>query len=289
MDISNLPNITEVTSENFPALVLERSRQIPVLVDFWADWCGPCQMQMPVLHKLVDDYDGKFALAKVNTDEQRELAAQYNIRSLPTMHLYKNGELVEEVLAAQTESTLRNLLDRYIERESDRLRMQAREQFKAGATQQALTLLESAHTAEPDNHQVTLDYCELCVHSGQLELAEQLLEGLPHDVRNESDALRVRALLDFTRAAGEDADTAALEKVMAANPQDSATRYRLGAAQVLAGNWQAALDHFLYILQHDRQFNDDAGRKALLAVFELLGSEHELTGHYRRLMFNLLH
>jgi putative thioredoxin len=289
MNPGNLPNITDVTLETFQALVVERSRQVPVLVDFWADWCGPCQMQMPVLGKLVEDYAGKFVLAKVNTDEQRQLATQHNIRSLPTMHLYKDGERVEEILAAQTESTLRNLLDQYIERESDRLRTQARELLQAGETAQALALLESAHTAEPDNHQVTMDLSELCLKSDQLERAEQLLDVLPHDVRNEPGALRLRALLDFTRAAGTDADINALEQAVAGNPQDSAVRYRLGAAQLLAGNPEAAMESFLYILQHDRQFNDDAGRKALLGVFELLGNEHELTGRYRRRMFTALH
>ena len=87
-------NITDATADTFSAQVVERSHNIPVLVDFWADWCGPCQMQMPMLKKLVDDYNGKFALAKVNTDEQRELARTFNIRSLPTMHLYKNGKIV---------------------------------------------------------------------------------------------------------------------------------------------------------------------------------------------------
>ena len=112
-------NITDVTADTFTAEVVERSHTLPVLVDFWADWCGPCQMQMPMLKKLVDDYNGSFVLAKVNTDEQRELASSFNIRSLPTMHLYKNGEIVEQVLAAQTESDMRMLLERYVERASD--------------------------------------------------------------------------------------------------------------------------------------------------------------------------
>ena len=136
--MNELPLITDVDYESFETLVTARSQQLPVLVDYWADWCGPCQMQMPVLKKLVEDYAGGFALAKVNTDEQRELAQAHNIRSLPTMHLYKDGELVEEVLGAQTESTLRLLLDRYVERASDKLRDRAAGLFAAGEAEQAL-------------------------------------------------------------------------------------------------------------------------------------------------------
>jgi putative thioredoxin len=143
--------------------VIEQSHRVPVLVDYWADWCGPCQMQMPVLHKLVEEYAGKFVLAKVNTDEQRGLARDHGIRSLPTMRLYKNGELAEEILAAQTESTLRILLDRFIERESDRLREQAMETYQRGEPETALQMLRAARQAEPDNHQLTLDYARLCL------------------------------------------------------------------------------------------------------------------------------
>jgi putative thioredoxin len=245
-------------------------------------------MQMPVLKKLVGDYGGKFVLAKVNTDQQRELATQHNIRSLPTMRLYKHGEMVEEILAAQTESTLRILLDRHIERESDRLRSQARTVFEQGRHDQALELLAATHAQEPDNHQVTLDYAELCLAAGKADQTEQLLGELPFEVRSESEAMRVRALLDFTRAAGEVDDLAALERSVAAQPDDSALRYRLGAACVLDNRLDAALDNFLYLLQHDRRFQDDAGRKGMLAVFELLGNEGELVQSYRRRMSTAL-
>ncbi len=286
--MNDLQNITDVTLETFPAQVLERSRQAPVLVDYWADWCGPCQMQMPVLKKLVDEYAGKFVLAKINTDEQRELAVQHNIRSLPTMRLYKDGNMIEEILGAQTESTLRILLDRHIERESDQQRRQARTLFGQGEHTQALDLLATLHSLEPDNHQVTLDYAELSLASGQARQAQALLDELPFDVRNEAEALRLRARLDFMQAAGEAADIPTLEQAVAAQPNDSALRYRLGAACVLADRLEPALEQFMYLLQHDRGFQDDAGRKAMLAVFNLLGNEGELVSSYRRRMSTAL-
>jgi putative thioredoxin len=268
--------------------VLARSREVPVLVDYWAEWCGPCQMQLPVLKKLVEDYAGKFALAKVNTDVQRELAMQHNIRSLPTMRLFRNGEVVEEILGAQPESTLRALLDRYIERASDRVREQARALLAGGDAAGARALLSGARAQEPDSYPLLLDYAEATLAAGNAEEAEQLLQTLPLDVSHEPAALRLRALIDFTRAAGAPEDPATLEAQLAARPGDSELRYRLGAACVLAGRLEPALGHFLHLLQHDRGFRDDAGRKAMLAVFDLLGNEGELVTAYRRRMSRAL-
>jgi putative thioredoxin len=282
--MNSLQNISDVTSNTFTAQVLERSHALPVLVDYWAEWCGPCRMQLPVLHKLVEEYAGKFVIAKVNTDEQRELAMQHNIRSLPTMRIYRHGEIVEEISGAQTESTLRILLDRHIERDSDRVRTAARALFDAGQTDAALALLAEGHAGEPDNHALALELARLSVQAGHLDRAATLLDALPHEVRNESAALAVRALLDFTRAAGHTPDLGALLTRLEQAPDDSANRYRLGAALLLSGEPRAALDQFLYLLQYDRTFQEDAGRRALLAAFELLGKDHELATEYRRRM-----
>jgi putative thioredoxin len=224
--MNNLQYITDVSLESFPSAVLQASMQVPVLVDYWADWCGPCQMQMPMLHKLVEEYAGKFVIAKVNTDTERQLALQHNIRSLPTMRIYKQGEIVEEIAGAQTESALRILPNRHIERDTDRVRNQARQLFSAGAQQQALELLASTHATDPDDHQLTLDYASLCVRAGQLDQAEALLDALPHDVRNEADALGVRAVLDFSRVAGTAPDMAALQASLVSSPSDSAPARR---------------------------------------------------------------
>ena len=287
--MNDLPHISEVTSETFQSLVIDRSAQVPVLVDFWADWCGPCQMQMPVLQKLVTDYDGKFVLAKVNTDEQRELASANNIRSLPTMRIYRNGAVVEEILGAQTEGTLRVLLDRYIERPSDAHRTRARELFAAGDQAQALALLEEARQAEPDNHQLTLEYAGLNFRAGRTDVARELLDKLPRDIREEPEGRRLDALLDFAAAAPAGQSIAELQAAADAEPQDSERRYRLGCASVLQAQYEQAQEAFMHILTHDRNYHDDAARKALLALFSLLGDDDERVAAWRRRMFNALH
>jgi len=288
-DMNESQNIVNVTLDTFQAQVIEQSQHVPVLVDYWADWCGPCQMQMPVLQKLVEEYAGKFVLAKVNTDEQRELAREHGIRSLPTMRLFRRGEIVEEILGAQTESTLRILLDRYIERESDRIRASAIEAFQQGRRDEALQMLQQARQEEPDNHQLTLDYANLCLQAGRLEETEQLLAELPRDVRDETEAVQLRALLDFSKAALDAPPVEELERSVAANPDDMSLRYRLGAVHVLNDDMEAAMDAFMTILQRDRKFRDDIGRRSLLAVFDILGNESELVQRYRRQLFNALH
>lgn len=287
--MSELGNILDITNETFQTQVLEQSQQAPVLVDYWAEWCGPCQMQMPVLRKLVEEYAGKFVLAKVNTDEQRELAREHGIRSLPTMRLYKRGEMVEEILGAQTESTLRILLDRHIERASDKTRLQAMESYRRGEHEAALQMLRTARAAEPDNHQLTLDYASLCLQENRLQEVAELLSGLPRDIREEPEAVQLRSLLDFASSVQSSPSLAELEKSVDSNPDDLETRYQLGACYVINDRMEDALETFMYILQRDRGFRDDIGRKSLLAVFELLGNEGELVTSYRRRLFTAMH
>jgi len=287
--MSELGNILDITNETFQTQVLEQSQQAPVLVDYWAEWCGPCQMQMPVLRKLVEEYAGKFVLAKVNTDEQRELAREHGIRSLPTMRLYKRGEMVEEILGAQTESTLRILLDRHIERASDKTRLQAMESYRRGEHEAALQMLRTARAAEPDNHQLTLDYASLCLQENRLQEVDELLSGLPRDIREEPEAVQLRSLLDFASSVQSSPSLAELEKSVDSNPDDLETRYQLGACYVINDRMEDALETFMYILQRDRGFRDDIGRKSLLAVFELLGNEGELVTSYRRRLFTAMH
>jgi putative thioredoxin len=280
--MNDSPYIHTVTADTFQSQVVEASHTAPVLVDFWADWCGPCHMQMPVLLKLVGEYEGKFLLAKVNTDTERRLAQEHGIRSLPTLRLYKDGEVVEEVLGAQTEATLRLLLDAHIERASDKLRLAALAAHRKGRTDEALAMLRKAQAADPENTRVHFDLVGCYIDSGHLSEAESLLESLPWAVREEPEAHRLRALLDFSRIAQNTAPLAELEQQRRDRPGDSQVRYQLAARYVLAERMQDAMDELLFIIQNDRTFGDDAARKGLLAVFELLGEEDELVKAYRR-------
>ena len=287
--MSESPHISNVTQATFASAVVAASQQVPVLVDFWAEWCGPCQMQMPVLTKLVEEHAGNFLLAKVNTDEQRELAQAHGIRSLPTMRLYKDGEVVEEILGAQTESTLRVIIERHLSRPSDSARLAAHEAHRQGRTAEALAILQEALASDPENHRIHIDCAEMHLLLGQLDETESILDALPRDLREEADAVRLRALLGFARQAQDAPSVAELEQRLKAQPADSAARYQLAAQQVLSGQPEAAMKELLYLIQHDRHYGDDAGRKGLLAVFDLLGNEGELVSSYRRKLFNAMH
>ena len=280
--MNDSPYIHTVTADSFQSQVVEASHTVPVLVDFWADWCGPCHMQMPVLVKLVDEYAGKFLLAKVNTETERQLAQEHDIRSLPTMRLYRDGQVVEEILGAQTESTLRALLDPYIERDSDKLRLAALDAHQQDRTEEAISMLRAAQEADPENNRVQFSLIGLYLDAGRLGEAESLLEALPWAVQEEADARKLRALLNFARNAEDAAPIEELEQQRENQPGDSQTRYRLAARYVLADRLQEAMDELLTIIQNDRSFGDDAARKGLLAVFELLGEEDELVTTYRR-------
>ncbi|MFN2308893.1 MAG: thioredoxin [Gammaproteobacteria bacterium] len=287
--MADSPYVFDVTEADYPRSVLDNSRRVPVLVDFWADWCGPCKMQLPVLLKLAGEYAGKFLLAKVNTDTERGLASLHNIRSIPTLKLFRDGQVVEEILGAQTESTLRTLLDKHVPRASDALREQALALAAAGDLDAALNQLRVAAADDPDNPRAQLDYLRLAMQAGQLDEADRALAGLPRELRDDAEIRRLAVLLDLARRSASAPERAALEQRLAQNPDDLAARELLAAKLAVAGETEAALEQYLDILRRDRRYGDEAGRKGLLALFELLGSQHPLVGRYRAQLFTLLH
>jgi len=271
----------DVTRDTFAAEVLERSRQHPVLVDFWAAWCGPCKMLMPVLAKLAEEYQGKFFLAKVNSDEQQELASQYGIRSLPTVKLFVNGEAVDEFMGVQPESTIRALLDRHIPRESDGLIRQAIAAAQTGDIDGALAIMQQAMTLDPANDRVKLELARFLTHLKRVDEAEQVLNAASAEARSSDQAGSLRAQFEFARIANNARPAEALKHAITDNPKDSAARYELAAQQVLARQYEPALEQLLEIVRSDRKWNDDAGRKAMISVFNLLGNI-ALVALYRR-------
>jgi putative thioredoxin len=279
--MAHSPHIADVTQHSFEVQVLARSQQVPVLADFWATWCGPCQMLMPVLARLAEEYRGKFFLAKINSDNEQQLAARYGVRSLPTVKLFRNGQVVDEFMGAQPEKTIRALLDRHVPRESDAYIQRAVAAARGGQIDQALDIMQQAMVLDPANDRVRLELARLLVHLRRIDEAEQVLNAASAEARESAHAAALRAQFEFARIAVPARDPAALEQAIVANPKDSAARYQLAALRVLDNRHREALDQLLEIVRTDRKFQDDAARKAMVLVFNLLGGG-ELVNEYRR-------
>ncbi|MCP5304616.1 MAG: thioredoxin [Chromatiaceae bacterium] len=282
------PFIFEIDESNYAQIVLQGSHQVPVLVDFWAEWCQPCKMLMPVLAKLVDEFQGRFILAKINTEEQQAIAAQFGIRSIPTVKLFKNGQPVDEFMGALPEPQIRAFLDQYLPRASDGSVAQAEQRLLAGDAAGALSLLEEARAADPGNVRVVIALAQAHAAAGDVDTAERMLDELPVDEQTKDEVKRLRGQLFFDRVALEADPPGRLAEHLAATPDDSAARYQLAAHQVMAGDAQSALDNLLTIMQKDRKYGDDAARLALLQLFDMLGDDPAVT-RYRAKMFALLH
>jgi len=287
--MSEPSNVIEVTESDFQQQVIEKSGEMPVLVDFWADWCAPCKMQLPVLLKLAGEYRDQLQIAKVNTDQERALAEQHGIRSLPTLRLYRHGEVVEEVLGAQPETALRTLIDAYIERESDRRLQQAIELDAQGRRSEALQLMEQTYREDPDNPRLPLKYARLCLDDNQLERANEIIQALPRELRQASEAASLQALLDFSRSITNAPSATKLESTLDEDPNQSEPRYQLAVRQLLAGDYDNALGNFMLLLKQDRDYRDGVAQRGLLTVFALLDEDDERIPGYRRQMFALLH
>ncbi len=281
------PFIIDVTRENYQQ-VMEASATVPVLLDFWAGWCQPCLVLMPILAKLAEEYEGKFLLGKLNTEEEQEIAAQFGIRSIPTVKVFRDGQPVDEFMGALPEPAIREFLDRHVARESDTAVERARERLAAGDADGALALLTEAREHDPDNPRVTLALAQAQAASGDIAGAEAALDSLPADEKDKPDVAALRSRFYFEgEVAGAPAVTE-LEARLAADPGDQQARLHLALRKVVDQDYEAGMGLLLELMRLDRGFGDDAGRRGLLKVFELLGDDPRV-GQYRRRMASLLH
>lgn len=287
--MSDCTFIVDTTAQNFDITVVEASYRAPVLVDFWATWCGPCQMLMPILTKLAQEYDGAFVLAKVNIDEQQELASRFGVRSVPTVKLFYKGKVVDEFLGVVPETQIKTLLDQHIERESDRMAQNALALIDAGKTEDGLTELRKALDSDPSNDRIRLSWIQALLECGRLGEAQQAFAELPLNVRSDDRAARLGALMEFAAVASQTPSLEQARDRLTDDPDDSEARYALAAHCVINDDYETALEQLLELLRRDRPFGDDAARKALLRVFELLGGRGELVSKYRARMSATLH
>ena len=278
-----------VTTTDFEQAVIEFSKTIPVIVDFWAEWCAPCRALKPVLEKLAVEYQGKFRLAKINSDENQPLAQRYGVRGIPNVKAFVDGELVDEFSGALPESQVRQFLDRLIPSPAEKLRIETlREYAEFKDAGRALRMLAHALELDPANEAVRIDNAQLLIALDRHDEARQLLASLSELAQMDERVKTLQAHLALAAGAGDAADSDVLARRVADNPGDLDARLQLALLQIAHKNHAEAFEQLLEIVRRDRKFKDDAARKTMLQLFSVLGSD-PLVGDYRRRLASALH
>lgn len=281
------PHVFDVSAANFEAEVLHRSLQVPVLVDFWATWCGPCKTLGPILEKLAAEYNGAFVLAKVDVDREQQLAAAFQVRSIPTVFLVKDGQLVDGFPGALPEGQLREFLRHHGIEPAPAAAASAPVETAPRDPHAEVLRLRKAIEAAPDKPELRLELALALLQTGAAHEAEQLLDALPANLAHDDRAVRARARLGFAALLKDAPPPQVLEAAIASNPDDLRARHLLGVHHIVAGNAEAGLEQFLEMLRRDRNFADGLPRKALLDAFRVVEDE-DLVSRYRRRMSSLL-
>lgn len=279
----------EGTEDNFATLVLENSNKGPVLVNFWAKWAGPCHRLFPLLARLAREYAGRFLLVNVNTDAQSYIAREYGVKSLPVVKIFRQGKIRDELHGYQPEAELRRIIDRHVIRASDGCIANAVHLYQAGEIKQSLSLLAQAALDDPDNLRIPVILGKLLIVQRRYDEAEALLRGLPTQTKEAGEIGHLLAHLGLLQVAQRTPDRDALVVRLASDPGDSQARYELAALAVVNNDYETALENLLELVRRDRGFREDAARKGMLALFDVLGGRKELVERYRARMFSILH
>ncbi|MCC7217852.1 MAG: tetratricopeptide repeat protein, partial [Burkholderiales bacterium] len=263
--------------------VLRASATTPVLVDFWAPWCGPCRALTPVLERVAAEFAGRMTLVKVNSDEEPEIAARYGVRGIPNCKLFVDGKVADEFTGALPEGAVRSFLEDALPSLAAPLVAAAEAQASAGDFAAALTVLERALAAAPDDEGALLAQIDVLLALRRSDAAKAAVAKLEARARPLRDPRRLAALAARAALAGDaTTDLAALARAAAADPVDCAAKLAYARALAAAGDYERALPELLAIVRADRKFGDDAGRRTMLTVFEALPPDSDLVRRYRR-------
>ena len=281
------PHVFDASLPSFEQDVLLKSAQVPVLLDFWATWCGPCKTLGPVLEKLAAEFNGGFLLAKVDVDKEQQLAGYFQIKSVPTVMLVKGGQIVDGFPGALPEGQLREFLKHHGVEAKAPAEPAEPEAAPPADPHEEVVRLRALTQAEPDKDEHRLDLALALLATGAVAEAEALLDALPANLAQDDRALRARARLGFAALLKDAPPAPVLEAAIAANPADLRARHLLGVRLIVAGDAAAAMEQFLEMLRRDRGFEDDLPRKALIDAFRVVEDE-DLVGQYRRKMASVL-
>ena len=287
--MSNTNFIFDATEENFQQGVIENSYKTPVLVDFWAEWCEPCKQLIPILEKLAADMQGQFVLAKVDSETQKALCQQLQIRNIPTVLIFKNGELVDQFTGLLPEQNIRETIQRHMTTEAEIIRNSAIEMIQSGDFTTGKAKLLEAEKLAPENATIQIDLAHLEAQQKEYTEAKNRLSLLKLADREKDEVVSLLNKIELTLATENVPSIDELLKTIETAPNDSLARYQLATQLVNQEDYETGLKHLLFILQRDRTFQEGAAQKAMLSTFTLMGDDNPLVGQYRRKMFNAMH
>ncbi|AWU94347.1 thioredoxin family protein [Azospirillum ramasamyi] len=292
--------VKDSSDRAFMADVIEASRDVPVIVDFWAPWCGPCKQLGPIIEKVVRAARGAVRLVKIDTDANPMIASQLRVQSIPAVYAFFQGRPVDGFMGALPESQVKAFVDKLVALAKqagvgggadDMLEeafAQAKEMMEGGDLQGALDLYSQIMQAEPENAQAYAGIVRCLIAAGDLENAKQMLAQAPEAIAKDKELANVRASLDVAEQAANAGPIPELMEKVARDPNDHASRFDLAMALFAAGKREAAVDELLEIFKRDRTWNDDGARKQLVKFFEAFGQTDPLTVKTRRRLSTMM-